>query len=70
MNSSPIRDYLKAINSFKAGDKPGAERYLAASLGLKELTPILKSSLSKVLDSENPNPVIAHLVAHRLLREE
>ena len=70
MNSGPIRDYFKSIEAFKAGDKSGAEKFLAASLGLKELTPILKSSLSKVLDSDNPNPVIAHLVAHRLLKEE
>ena len=69
MNSEPIRDYFKAITSFKAGNKPEAEQFLAASLGLKELTPILKSSLSKVLDPENPNPAIAHLIAHRLIKE-
>lgn len=67
MNSDPIKNYFKAITSFKAGDRPGAERFLADSLGLKELTPILKTGLSKVLDSENPNPAIAHLVAHRLI---
>lgn len=68
MNAGPIRDYFKSIEAFKSGDKPEAERLLAASLGLKELTPILKSSLSKVLDPENPNPVVAHLVAHRLIK--
>lgn len=70
MNSDPIKNYFKSIEAFKAGKKPEAEKYLAASLGLKELTPILKSSLAKILDSENPNPVIAHLVAHRLLEDE
>lgn len=70
MNSEPIKNYFKSIEAFKAGHKPQAEQYLAASLGLNELTPILKSSLSKVLDAENPNPAIAHLVAHRLLDDE
>lgn len=70
MKSDPIRDYFKSMAAFKVGNKPEAERFLAASLGLKELTPILKSSLSKVLDPDNPNPVVAHLVAHRVLSDE
>ena len=69
MNAEPIKNYFKSIEAFKAGHKSEAERYLAASLGLKELTPILKSSLSKVLDPENPSPAIAHLIAHRLIEE-
>ncbi len=70
MNAETIKNYFKSMEAFKAGDKAGAERYLAASLGLKELTPILKSSLSQVLDPENPNPAIAHLVAHILINNE
>ena len=70
MNSDPIKNYFKSMEAFKAGDRPGAERFLADSLGLKELTPILKSSLPKILDPENPNPVVAHLVAHKLLNED
>jgi len=70
MNSESIKNYFKSMEAFKAGDRPGAERFLADSLGLKELTPILKSSLSKVLDPENPNPAIAYLIAHRLLNDE
>jgi len=70
MPSDPIKNYFKSMQAFKAGNRVEAEQFLADSLGLKELTPILKSSLPKVLDPENPSTIISQLVAHRTLLGE
>lgn len=60
----PIKTYLQAVNTFKGGNKAEAAQLLAEALGVKEPTPIIISSIDKLLaDDSLANDAILGIVA-------
>ena len=49
----PLKDYIKAIEANKAGDREKALALLASSVGADEPTEFMKSALEKMLDSND-----------------
>ena len=49
----PLKDYIKAIEANRNGDKEKALELLAASVGTDKPTEFMKSSLDKILDSND-----------------
>lgn len=66
MDTKPLSDYMKAVNTYKAGDKTRAGQLIADSLGLSEPTDMIKDSLKALCNSEQPNEAIVTLLMHRL----
>ncbi len=50
MNTEPLKEYLKARDALKEGNKEEALAKLASSLGCKEPTEMMKSSCKELLD--------------------
>ena len=66
MNTEAFKSYIKSIEAFKSGRPGESEKLLASSLGISELTPIMKSSLSKLVDVEKPNEAILTLLIEEM----
>jgi len=49
----PLKNYIKAIEANKAGDRAKALELLASSVGAEQPTEFMKSSLDKMLDSND-----------------
>ena len=69
MNTEPFENYLKSMDAYKEGKVEQAERFLADSLGLPQLTHYLKSNLPDLLNKEKVNPVILGLLIHESTKE-
>lgn len=50
MNTEPLKQYLKARDALKEGDKEAAVNMLASSLGTEKATAMMKSSCALLLD--------------------
>jgi len=70
-NPEPIRQYLSAVESLRAGDKDKAAESLALSLGGEKPSPIIKHSVEKMLTPGTYiNELIIELVASTVTRRE
>lgn len=69
MNTEPFENYFKSIDAYREGKTEQAEKLLADSLGLLQLTDYLKSSLPVLLNKEKVNPVILGLLIHETMKE-
>jgi len=49
----PLKDYIKAIEANKQGNREEALKLLTDSIGLKEPTKIMKENLAQMLDSND-----------------
>jgi len=49
----PLKDYIKAIEANKRGDKEEALKLLTSSIGLEEPTQVMKDNLDNMLDSND-----------------
>ena len=49
----PLKDYIKAIEANKQGNREEALKLLTGSIGLKEPTKIMKENLAQMLDSND-----------------
>ena len=49
----PLKDYIKAIEANKAGNREEALKLLASSIGLEKPTTIMKDNLDNMLDSND-----------------
>lgn len=49
----PLKDYIKAIEANRNGDKARALELLTASVGAEQPTEFMKSTLDKMLDSND-----------------
>jgi len=58
-NPEPIRKYLSAVESLRAGDKDKAAESLARALGAETPSPIIRHSIEKML---TPGTVINELI--------
>ena len=63
MSTEPLKNYIKSIEALKAGDVPGAEQHLADSLGIKKLTPFMKSNLKEFVNGDDPHLAVLTIIA-------
>lgn len=66
MNTEPLRNYIKGIEAYKAGNKENALNLIASSVGTDKPTGIMKASLDKLIDS---NDAILTLILHEIKKE-
>lgn len=69
MNTEPLRSYIKSIQAHKEGRKGDAEGLLCDSLGIKEPTSYMKSTLPKLVDGDNPNDAVLAIIIDRTKRQ-
>ena len=70
-NPEPIRQYLAAVESLKAGDKDKAAESLALALGGEIPSPAIRHSVEKLLTPGTYiNELIIQLVASTVTRKE
>ncbi len=70
-NPEPIRQYLSAVESLKAGDKDKAAESLTLALGGQTPSPFIKHSLEKFLTpGTRINDLVIQLVASTVARRE
>ncbi|MBA7601334.1 hypothetical protein ES703_08404 [subsurface metagenome] len=68
-NPEPIRQYLSAVESLKAGDKDKAAESLTLALGGETPSPFIKHSVEKLLTSDTLiNELVIQLVASTVAR--
>jgi len=68
-NPEPIRQYLSAVESLRAGDKDKAAESLARALGAETPSPVIKNSVEKMLTPGTYiNELIMELVASTVTR--
>ncbi len=53
MSIEGVKSYIKGVKALDAGDRAEAERLLAESLGIPELTPYMKENLPELLNSND-----------------
>ena len=49
----PLKDYIKAIEANKQGNREKALKLLTSSIGLEEPTQVMKDNLDNMLDSND-----------------
>lgn len=70
-NPEPIRQYLAAVESLKAGEKDKAAESLALALGGETSSPIIRHSIEKMLTPGTYiNWLVLQLVASTVTRRE
>jgi len=68
-NPEPIKQYLAAVESLKAGDKDKAAEFLALAIGADEPSPLIISSVEKMLTSGTlVNEFVLEMVASTATR--
>ena len=68
-NPEPIRQYLAAVESLKAGDKDKAAEFLALAIGADEPSPLIIYSVEKMLTSGTlVNELVLEMVASTATR--
>lgn len=70
-NPEPIRQYLAAVESLKAGEKDKAAESLTLALGGEAPSPIIRHSIEKMLTPGTYiNDLVVQLVASTVTRRE
>ncbi|MBA7712635.1 hypothetical protein ES703_121618 [subsurface metagenome] len=70
-NSEPIRQYLAAVESLKAGEKDKAAESLTLALGGETPSPLISFSVEKMLTpGTRINELVIQLVASTVTRRE
>lgn len=70
-NPEPIRQYLAAVESLKAGDKDKAAESLTLALGGETPSPLISFSVEKMLTpGTRINELVIQLVASTVARRE
>ena len=70
-NSEPIRQYLAAVESLKAGERDKAAESLTLALGGEAPSPLISFSVEKMLTpGTRINELVLQLVASTVTRRE
>lgn len=70
MKTDLLAHYIKSVEAQKAGRTVEAESHLAASLGLKSCTPIMKANIKQLTNGEKPNIAVVTLLVDKMRRGE
>jgi len=70
-NPEPIKQYLAAVESLRAGEKDKAAECLALAIGGEEPSPVIRHSVEKMLTPDTYiNELVIELVASTVTRKE
>jgi len=70
-NPEPIRQYLSAVESLKAGEKDKAAKFLTLAIGGETPSPLISFSVEKMLTpGTRINDLVVQLVASTVTRRE
>lgn len=70
-NPEPIRQYLAAVESLKAGEKDKAAEFLTLAIGGETPSPVIRDSIEAMLTPDtNINDLILQCVASTVTRRE
>ncbi|MFH0712373.1 MAG: hypothetical protein V2A55_00725 [Candidatus Jorgensenbacteria bacterium] len=62
MSTEPLKNYIRSIDALRAGKNQDAEKLLADSLGIPELTPYMKSTLKTLVNADNPHEAVLTII--------
>ena len=65
MNTEPLRNYIKGVEEFKAGNTDEALELISSAVGAKVPTNYMKGNIAKLADS---NDAILTLILHESQR--
>lgn len=66
MNTEPLRNYIKGVEAYKAGNKEGALKLIASSMGTDKPTGIMEDALDSLVDAHD---VALTLILHESQKE-